>query len=59
MTIDGKPISQMFADDVNDLLKKYQDSGLENSQAIGVLHMTVFNMEFDLRSHAERDVKPF
>ncbi len=36
---DGRPLSQLFYDDIWAIIKKYEDSGLENCQAVGVLEM--------------------
>lgn len=46
---DGKPVSQIFADELSDLINKYHSSGIENSQVIGTLHMAIFNLEADAR----------
>lgn len=59
MSTDGKPVSQMFSDDLKALMTKYNSSGLENSQAIGVLHMAIFNLESDVREQIVNNERPY
>ena len=40
----GKPIVQMFADDLQRLIQKYKDSGMSNAECVGVLHMADIDM---------------
>jgi hypothetical protein len=56
---DGKPVSQMFADDLKNLITKYNSSGIENSQVIGVLHMAIFNLESDVREAIINSERPY
>ena len=55
---EGKPISQMFADELDVLFTRFQDSGLENAQAIGVLTMKKFDLMSEIRETQTRD-RPF
>lgn len=55
---EGKPVSQMFADELDELLKRFQDTGLENAQAIGVLTMKNFDLMTEIRETAIRR-RPF
>ena len=50
---DGKPISQVFADELRDLVVKYFDSGLSNAEAVGVLSMYLFDFMYKVRKDAE------
>ncbi len=56
---DGKPISQMFADEIDAILKRFQDSGLENAQAIGVFEMKKFDLMSEFRETIIRKERPF
>ena len=56
---EGKPVSQMFADEIDIVLKRFQDSGLENSQAIGVLEMKKFDLMAECREVIVRRDRPF
>jgi len=56
---DGKPVEQMFADDLQKLVKEYHDSGLTNAGLIGVLHMTTSSMEFEINEANYQKGKPF
>ena len=49
---DGKPVAQMFADDLKALVLKYRDSGLTNAEAAGVLSMYHFDFLFKVRREA-------
>jgi len=57
--LDGKPISQIFADELMEMINKYHDSGLESSQAVGVLEMTKFNLMAEMREVVIRKERPF
>lgn len=59
MSTDGKPVSQMFADELKDLITRYQSSGIENSQVIGTLHMAIFDLESDIREQTINNERPF
>jgi hypothetical protein len=59
MTSDGKPVSQLFSDELTDLLSKYHKSGLENAQAVGVLVMITFNLLNDLYKDLKDETMPF
>ena len=59
MSTDGKPVSQMFSDELKQLLTKYNDSGLENAQALGVMHMAIFNLEFEIREQIVNNERPY
>ena len=57
--MDGKPISQMFADELDKLVEKYYDSGITNAEAIGVLEMTKHDILMGVRDGEERNQRPF
>ncbi len=56
---EGKPVSQMFADEIDTLLKKFQDTGLENAQAVGVFEMKKFDLMAECRETIIRRERPF
>ena len=49
------PIAQKFADELNELLEKFKDSGLSNAEAIGVLSIYHFNLMSQVREDARRE----
>ena len=56
---EGKPISQMFADDLHKLLSEYEGQGMEQAQAIGVVHMFLFNLDCEIREAIIRKERAF
>jgi hypothetical protein len=57
--MDGKPVAQMFADDLKDLVLRYQDSGLTNAEAVGTLSMYNFDLKYKIRRDAEMREKNY
>lgn len=53
--MEGKPLVQVFADEMGALIEKYCNSGLTNAEAVGVLHLTVF----DLMTDISKEENPF
>lgn len=53
--LDGKPIVQSFADDLQTLIKEYKGSGLSNAECVGVLHMADIDMISTIREEAIND----
>ena len=50
--MDGKPVAQMFADDLQRLITDYKGSGLSNAECVGVLHMADIDMISQIRDEA-------
>jgi hypothetical protein len=57
--LDGKPVSQQFSDELDDMISRYHDCGLENSQVIGVLTMKKFDLMSEMREHVIRQERPY
>lgn len=55
MALDGKPLVKMFADDLYELITKYDKSGLTNSEAVGTLEL----QKIDLALAAKEEQRPF
>ena len=45
--MDGKPLVEMFQEDLEEVIKKYSDQGLTLSEAIGAIEM----VKLDLRDN--------
>jgi len=54
-----KPLQQQFSDEIREVLDKFKDSGLTNGEAIGVLDMHKFNLNFTIAMDEYRRKKPF
>lgn len=53
--LDGKPLVKQFADDLWELLNNYHQSGLTNSEAMGVLE----TQKLDIYMAARSKQRPF
>ena len=57
--MDGKPVAQIYSDELTELTQNYKDSGLTNAEAVGVLTMFTHDLLYKIRKDAERDEKPY
>lgn len=55
--MDGKPVVQMFADDLQRLIQKYKDTGMSNAECVGVLHMADIDMISQIREDAMGEIE--
>lgn len=54
-----KPIGQQFADDLTELVQKYQDTELTNAECIGSMHMYIFMLQSKINKKQENDGRPY
>jgi len=54
--MDGRPVSEMFYDEIWALFKKFADSGLTNAECVGVLELVKADL---IKQVIEREILPF
>ena len=54
-----KPVAQAFADELTELVGKFKDTGLTNSECVGTLEMYKFRLLNNIEKTSEKGDKPY
>lgn len=51
---DGRPLAQLFYDDIHKVIEKYESTGITNAECIGVLELLKIDMAVQMNTE-EKD----